>query len=204
MDTMTAHTSTGELIAAIRARLGPETHWRLRPHPDRDAVELVPDTPPPGDVVLAAITEDARLGAVVDYARARAAELHAPLRLVHVWTGRGRKIGAVRMSPESPAHADLMLATAVRDGLTPAETAAAERQILHDDDPGAALRALADHAVLLVVGAAAGHVGDTTGALIGHTACPLALVAAGPAGPGLTSCREPRPPGSARAGRSAG
>ncbi|GAA0430738.1 hypothetical protein Aca07nite_39670 [Actinoplanes capillaceus] len=176
MDTTTAHTSVDELTAAIRTRLGPETHWRLHTHPDGNAVELIPDTPPPGDVVLAAITGDTRVGAVVSYARARAAELHAPLRLVHVWTGHCWEIDAYRMGPETPAQADLMLATAMREGLTPTETAATERQILHDDDAGAALRALADHAALLVVGAAAGPVGDTTGSLIGHTACPLALV----------------------------
>ncbi|GGN08971.1 nucleotide-binding universal stress UspA family protein [Actinoplanes campanulatus] len=182
MGTTVAGTPVDRLAVAIRMRLGPGTRWRLRTYPARNAVELIPDMPPTGDVVLAAITEDSLRDAVVSYARERAAELHAPLRLVHVWTGHCRQIGGLRLLPELPAHADLMLAAAARDGLTPVERAAAERQILHDEDPGTALRVLADHAGLLVVGAAADPVGSTTGALIGHTVCPLALVGYRPTG----------------------
>ncbi|GGN84532.1 hypothetical protein GCM10010112_64000 [Actinoplanes lobatus] len=179
MDTTTALTSVDRLAAAIRTRLGPESRWRLRVHPDRYAVELIPQAPPPAALVLAAITEDARQDAVMTYARLRATELRARLRLVHVCTGRGRETDGVRMRPETLAQADLLLAAAVHDGLGPAEIAAAERQILHDEDPGAALRVLAEHAALLVVGADADAVGATSGALIGRTACPLALVLAG-------------------------
>ncbi|MEV0895411.1 universal stress protein [Actinoplanes sp. NPDC049802] len=171
MDTTASYTSVERLAAAIREHLDADGPWRPHADPDRHAVELTPATRPPGDVVLAAITEDAALDAVLGYARARAAEQGLPLRLVHVWTGHGREAAGVRMRPESLAHADLLLASAAHELGMPAE-----RQILHDTDPGAALRALGDHAALLVVGASPDLHGHTARALVGRTACALALV----------------------------
>jgi nucleotide-binding universal stress UspA family protein len=182
MSTTASHTSVGSLVTAIRAVLPADTPWRLRLTPDQAGVELSCGRPPPGTVVAAAITDDGSSAAAVAYAQTHASEMAVPLRLVHVWTGASREADGVRMHADRPPHADLLIASAAYDTLDTAEADRVEREILHDADPAAALRAFSSEALLLVVGAVSGPVtvdhalGSTTRALIGRTACPLVVV----------------------------
>jgi hypothetical protein len=80
--------------------------------------------------------------------------------------------------------ADRLLSAVLYDHLGESDAAAAEREILHDDDPARALCALSAGASLLVVAAGAGDepLGHTARALVGVTRCPLAVLP--PAGAG--------------------
>jgi hypothetical protein len=132
-------------------------------------VLIIPGTSGPGTgtVVLTAIDDDGKGPAILAYARSRAHLLRAPLRVVHVWTGRRY---------DEVSESDRLLFGLLQDHLQPAEIATVERQILHDDDPAArALAELSREGVLLVV-ATADHLGSTVRRLAGHTRCPLAVV----------------------------
>ncbi|MFI1996635.1 universal stress protein [Actinoplanes sp. NPDC020271] len=171
-----------ELAAAIRDHLPGNTPWRVRLSAGHDAVELVGGASSTGDVVGAAVTDDAHAGEVLTQAWYRSCHRDAKLRAVHVWTGRRAESTGVHSRPDRPHAADLLLSEALYDALPPDEADATEREILHDRDPAKALRALSHDLGLLVVAAASGPVtqarpfGATVAALIGHTACPLAVV----------------------------
>lgn len=120
-----------------------------------------------GNVVLAAIDDDTGAGPVLTHARAEAARLGVPLRVVHVWARRRQRM----------ADADRMTSRRIADHLPPEVAAVVERQLLHDADPVRALIPLSRGAALLVVAAKAdGSLGGTASRLIGHTSCPLAIV----------------------------
>jgi nucleotide-binding universal stress UspA family protein len=134
-------------------------------------------------VVAAAVEDDGNPGRVLRYAAARAVQLSIPLRVVHVWTG-GTDAGARRCRPDGISDADRLLSAVLYDHLPPEAADAAEREILHYDDPVNALLALSGDASLLVVGARSGPptptelLGDTARALVGRTTCPLAVLPA--------------------------
>jgi K+-sensing histidine kinase KdpD len=122
-----------------------------------------------GTVVLAAIDDDGKGAAILAYARRRACRLRTPLRVVHVWTGRWY---------DQVSDSDRLLSDLLQD-LPPGETAAVERQILHDDDPARALIELSREAALLVMSGGSTR-GRTVRRLAGRTWCPLAVVPVAP------------------------
>ncbi|MFI7601927.1 universal stress protein [Actinoplanes sp. NPDC049681] len=130
--------------------------------------------PAPRAAVVAAVDDDGNPGPVVRYAAAEARRRSVPLRVVHVWGERG----TARDAHDAMCDADRLLSAVLYDHLGDSDAAAAEREILHDDDPARALCALSADASLLVV--AAGHgaapLGHTARALIGVTRCPLAVL----------------------------
>jgi hypothetical protein len=169
MDKTLSGIAVDRLAAAVRARLGDDQADRVRGYPEHGVVEVSTPAAPQGIMVLAAVTEDAGACAVVRYANHRARELGLPLRVAHAWSQRSATV------------TDLLLTSTLFDCLNPDDAAAAERAILHDPDAGRALRALSRECHLLVVSSAtspAGSriLGDTATALIGRTACPLAIV----------------------------
>ncbi|GIE29727.1 hypothetical protein Ait01nite_027720 [Actinoplanes italicus] len=157
------------LAAAVRARLRDDLADHVRGFPEHGVVEVTTPSPPRGAVVVAAVSGDAGSCAVVRYANHRALDLGVPLRVAHAWSGRSAMV------------TDLLLTSVLFECLGPHDAAAAERAILHDPDAGNALRALSHESRLLVVSSATGLtgsrlLGDTVVSLIGHTACPLAIV----------------------------
>ncbi|MET3421057.1 nucleotide-binding universal stress UspA family protein [Actinoplanes tereljensis] len=127
-------------------------------------------------VVLAAIDDDAHCAAVLACSSAEAARLGLPLRVVHVWSER--HIGRYGASG-CTADSDRLLSRSVYDNLAADVAKTVERQILHDDDPARALRALSQTAAVLVVGAGSGDdMGETTRRLAGRTRCRLIVVPA--------------------------
>jgi hypothetical protein len=150
------------------------------------ATVLVPGTGRARDgVVVAAIDDDGNASQIIAYARARSARLRVPLRVAHVWAGRGTGPGGLRMPRQERAgYADRLLAAAVHDFVPAGERLAAERHILHDDDTAHALTDLSRDAALLVVALNSDPTasdilpGHTTRGLVGHTACPLAILPA--------------------------
>lgn len=175
MDTTTG-TAVAALAAAVRERLPHGTRWLVRPAPEHGVVDLVHGAGRPVEVVAAAITEDGHTHEVVRHAGLRAGAVGARLRVVHVWSGR--RTGPV----DGLAHTDLLLSLALYDALDPDVAAASEREVLHDRDPGRALRALSKEVGLLVLAAGSDRLttqrplGETAGALVGRTRCPLVLV----------------------------
>jgi nucleotide-binding universal stress UspA family protein len=140
-------------------------------------------------IVAAAVDDDANPGRILRYAAAEARRLDVPLRVVHVWTGFGTSRPGARMSRhDRMCDADCLLSAVLYDYLTQDEADATEREILHDEDAVSALIALSVEASLIVVGARSGPatgdepLGDTVRALLGRTACPLAV---------LPPCAEP-------------
>lgn len=134
-------------------------------------------------VVAAAVDDDTNPGRILRYAAAEARRLDVPLRVVHVWTGFGTSVRGARMSRhDRMCDADCLLSAVLYDHLTQEEADATEREILHDEDAVNALIALSAEASLIVVGArsepATGGepLGDTVRALLGRTACPLAVL----------------------------
>jgi hypothetical protein len=135
--------------------------------------------------VVAAVDDDANPPSVLAYAAAEARRRRVALRVVHVWTESGPPAAGLPMCRhDGMADADRLLSTVLYDHL-PADEAAAERQILNDEDPVAALLALTAHASLLVVGANSSWpptrpaaLGETVRALVGRTGCPLAVLPA--------------------------
>lgn len=143
--------------------------------------------PAPGRPVVAAVDDDACTSRVVRYAAEQARRLAVPLRVVHVWTGRDRATPCPRSTyHDGASNADRLLSAVLYDHLPAAEADAAEREIRHDSETVPALAALSATASLVVVAAcsrppSAGEpLGDTVRALVGRTACPLAVLAAGP------------------------
>ncbi|GLY08718.1 hypothetical protein [Actinoplanes sp. NBRC 101535] len=167
MHTTTTTTLDG-LAAAVRTRLAGSPRWTLRTDPPGRAVVVATAAPVAATLVAAAIGDDPYADTVLGYAATRARERGAPLRAVHVWTGRA---ATVRARPDSPAQADLLLSAVVWRALPPDERERVEREILHDRIPVRALLALSRTVGLLVVAA-----GRTADALTGRTACPLAIV----------------------------
>jgi hypothetical protein len=89
---------------------------------------------------------------IIAYARTRSARLWVPLRVVHAWTERGIGPAGLRvLCRDRVDYADRLLSAVLHDHGPAAESTAAERQILHDDDPAHALVALSREAALLVV-----------------------------------------------------
>ncbi|MEV4640034.1 universal stress protein [Actinoplanes sp. NPDC049548] len=130
--------------------------------------------PEPRAAVVAAVCDDATCGPVLRYAAAEARRRSVPLRVVHVWGGRGS-------AREAMCDADRLLSAVLYDHLGDDEAAAAEREIRHDDDPARALCALSSGASLLVVAARGDDhggepLGHTVQGLIGATRCPLAVL----------------------------
>ena len=119
--------------------------------------------------------------AVLAFAAAAADCLGVPLRVVHVWTGRDTPRGPRTNRYDRMGDADRLLSTVLYDHLTQDEAERAEREILHDRDAGHALVVLSSQSSLMVVAARTDRTGDgpfgeTTRALIGRTACPLAVL----------------------------
>ena len=153
-------------------------------------VVLVGGTAPaPGQPVVAAVDDDACTSRVVRYAAEQARRLAVPLRVVHVWTGRDRATPCPRTRYHDEAcDADRLLSAVLYDHLPREEADAAEREIRHDSETVPALTALSATASMVVVAACsrplpAGEcpLGDTVRALVGRTACPLAVLAPAPA-----------------------
>ncbi|MET8148904.1 universal stress protein [Actinoplanes sp. NPDC049668] len=125
--------------------------------------------------VVAAVDDDDNPGDILRYAAAQARRLGVPLRVVHVWAGR-------RNRHDTISDADRLLSAVLYDHLTPDQAAAAEREIRHDDDVVRALTALSAGAALLVIAArrrpttGSGPLGSTARALLGSTACPVAVL----------------------------
>ena len=141
---------------------------------------------PRRSVVAAAVDDDANPGRILRYAAAEARRLDVPLRVVHVWPGLGTSVRGARMSRhDRMCDADCLLSAVLYDHLTQDEADATEREILHDEDAVSALIALSAEASLVVVGArsepatGAEPLGDTVRALLGRTACPLAVLPPG-------------------------
>jgi nucleotide-binding universal stress UspA family protein len=131
--------------------------------------------------VVAAIDDDTNPGPVLRYAAAAAHRLGVPLRVVHVWTGRDTPRGPRTNRYDRMGDADRLLSTVLYDHLTQDEAERAEREILHDRDAGHALVVLSSQSSLMVVAARTDRTGDgpfgeTARALIGRTACPLAVL----------------------------
>jgi hypothetical protein len=174
MDRTVSGITVGRLAAAVLAQFG-DSRPELHVDPQWGVVEVTTPSHPDGVVVAAAVTGAPSSCAVVRYAHHRARGLGLPLRVAHTWSRR------------TPEMTDLLLTSILYDCLSPSDAAAAEREILHDRDVGRALRALSNEARLLVVSSvtdsAGGRIlGDTVVSLIGHTACPLAIVLASHAG----------------------
>jgi len=134
-------------------------------------------------VVVAAVDDDASAGRVLRHAAWQARRRRLPLRVVHVWTGRAvSATGALMSCHDQIADADRLLSAVLYDHLTPVEAEAAEREILHDRDVVRALLALSGEVSLVVIAARGGPAADdellgaTVRALIGRTACPVAVL----------------------------
>ena len=134
--------------------------------------------------VVAAVDDDANPPSVLAYAAAEARRRRVPLRVVHVWAESGSSAaGRPMCRDDRMSDADRLLTAVLYDHLPPDEAAAAERHILTDEDPVAALLALTADASLLVVGANSGStptgpaaLGETVRALVGRTRCPLVVL----------------------------
>ncbi|BFU44512.1 universal stress protein [Krasilnikovia sp. MM14-A1004] len=144
-----------------------------------------PAPPTAGRAVVAAVDDDTCPGCVIAYAAAEAHRQGVPLRAVYAWTETGATVaGGYRLTRHDRiSDADRLLASILYDHL-PADAAdEVERQILHDTDPAHALVSLSREASLLVVAAGSHHAGEVLGhiprALLGRTACPLAVVPTG-------------------------
>lgn len=136
-----------------------------------------------GRMVAAAVDDDHNPGPVLRYASAEALRLGVPMRVVHVWTEDSSPLpsGLRRHRHDRACDADQLLADVLYENLPTGDANAAERQILHDPDPVHALVALSAEAAELVVGVRGdgtrnGLLGDTVRRLVGHTACPLAVL----------------------------
>ena len=190
--------SVEEMGAAVRREL----HRRF---PDRAGAEEIPVTctrwadadgrstpvvlvgapaPAAGRPVVAAVDDDGCTSRVVRHAAEQARRLAVPLRVVHVWTGQDRSAPCPRTRYHDGAcDADRLLSAVLYDHLPQAEADAAEREIRHDSAVVPSLAALSATASLVVVAAcsrppsADEPLGDTVRALVGHTACPLAVLA---------------------------
>jgi hypothetical protein len=173
------------LIAALLREVDHRTPDAVHPCLRGGAVVVgVPSLGIAGAAVAAAVDEDGNTSRIISYAAAAAHRLRAPLRVVHVWTG-GTAIGGVSMAQhDRMSDADRLLSTIVYDHLPAEEAAATERAILHDNDPGRALVGLSAGTSLMVIAARSGpsttgdRLGATVRALIGRTACPLAVLPA--------------------------
>lgn len=148
-----------------------------------------------GAVVLAAVDDDSNPGHILDYAAGEAGRLAVPLRVVHVWTGNATRPAGVRLSRHDRiSDADRLLSAIFYDYLPVEQAQATERQILHDYDPVRALITLSGSAALVVVAAQSGTttgegpLGETVRALLGRTACPLAVLPAAAADPRESLC----------------
>ncbi|MEV6597840.1 universal stress protein [Actinoplanes sp. NPDC051346] len=170
-----------------------------------DTVVIGPSTAT-GTAVVAAVEDDGNCGQILRYAAAEARRRSAPLRVVHVWGARGDARPGARGCPRM-SDADRLLSAVLYDHLPPEVAAEAEREILHDDDPVCALRALSAAAALLVVASrsraagAADPVGTTARGLIGTTECPLAVVIPASFAPPVPAPRTGLHPVPARRGR---
>jgi nucleotide-binding universal stress UspA family protein len=181
---MNAGTESDAVAVAVLQEM-----WRLSPtpaavHVSDDAVVVDVSSPAEDDaVVVAAVEDDGNPGRIIRYAAAQAHKRSVPLRVVHVWTDRATSGAGVRVCRhDRMSDADRLLSAILYDHL-PAESAdGVEREILHDRDPVSALIALSAGASLIVVAARSGQtkggeaLGDTARGLVGHTACPLALL----------------------------
>jgi nucleotide-binding universal stress UspA family protein len=133
-------------------------------------------------VVAAAVDDDGNPGSIVQFAVAAAHRVDVSLRAVHVWTGSRAREGTGTCRYERMSDADRLLTAVLYDNLAAEEADATERQILHDQDPVPALIALSADVSLLVVAARRGAngsdqvLGSTVRALVGRTACPLAVL----------------------------
>jgi hypothetical protein len=173
------------LIAALLREVDHRTPDAVHPCLRGGAVVVgVPTRGIGGAAVAAAVDEDGNTGRIITYAADAAHRLHAPLRVVHVWTGRTATSGVLMAQHDSMSDADRLLSTIVYDHLPAEEVAATERAILHDDDPGRALVGLSARTSLMVIAARSGPgttrdpLGATVRALLGRTACPLAVLPA--------------------------
>ncbi|RZU54608.1 universal stress protein family protein [Krasilnikovia cinnamomea] len=144
-----------------------------------------PDSPGAGRAVVAAVDDDSCPGCVIAYAAAEARRQEVPLRAVYAWTEAEADLAeGYRLSRHDRiSDADRLLTSILYDHL-PADAAdEVERQILHDTDPAHALVSLSQEASLLVVAAGSHHAGEALGhiprALLGRTACPLAVLPTG-------------------------
>jgi len=172
----------GELrsqVHAVAGEHGPEP-WVLR---QGDAIMVAGATPTVrGRMVAAAVDDDHNPGPVLRYAAAEALRLGVPMRVVHVWTEDSSPLpcGLRRHRHDRMCDADQLLADVLYESLPTQDADAAERQILHDPDPVHALVALSAEAAELVVGVRGDGtrevLGDTVRRLVGHTACPLAVL----------------------------
>ncbi|GAB1691665.1 universal stress protein [Krasilnikovia sp. M28-CT-15] len=165
-------------VVGVR-RSGSTTHERC------PVLVYGPEPPSAGRAVVAAVDDDSCPGCVIAYADAEARRLGVPLRAVYAWTEAGSAVtGGYRLSRhDRMSDADRLLTSILYDHL-PADAAdAVERQILHDTDPAHALVSLSQEASLLVVAAGSHHAGEVLGhiprALLGRTACPLAVLPTG-------------------------
>jgi nucleotide-binding universal stress UspA family protein len=133
-------------------------------------------------VVAAAVDDDGNPGSIVQYAAAAAHRVDVSMRAVHVWTGSEALDGPRMCWHDRMSDADRLLTAVLYDNLAAKEADATERQILHDQDPVSALIALSADVSLLVVAARRGAtasdkvLGGTVRALVGRTACPLAVL----------------------------
>ncbi len=114
------------------------------------------------------------------YGARQAARLGATLRAVHVWTESSAMVSRRRLDRHDRiTDADRLLADVLDEHLPGARY---ERQVLHDRDPARALAELSRTGSLLIVGARSRAparddvLGTTTAALLGRTACPLAVL----------------------------
>ncbi|RSM49343.1 hypothetical protein DMB66_45070 [Actinoplanes sp. ATCC 53533] len=189
---LTSGTDTDDAVL-VRASPGEIRVISARPPADDDrsaAPVLVSGTAArtAATVVAAAVDDDASAGRVLRHAAWQARRRRLPLRVVHVWTGRAISVtGALMNRHDQIAAADRLLSAVLYDQLTPVEAEAAEREILHDRDVVRALLALSGEVSLVVIAASSGRadakpLGDTVRALIGRTACPVAV---------LPPCAEP-------------
>ncbi|GAA0815779.1 universal stress protein [Spirilliplanes yamanashiensis] len=141
-----------------------------------------PDGPGTGPVLLA-LDDDANAAALTWYASAEAARRGSVLRVVHVWAETGSPQGRRLGRHDRISDADRLLAGVLHESGRPAGPPP-ERQIVHDRLPAHALDELSRTAALLVVGARSrsadrhGDLGETAGALLGRTRCPLAILPA--------------------------
>jgi nucleotide-binding universal stress UspA family protein len=130
--------------------------------------------------VLVALDDDVHAGDLLSYAAAEATRIGTTLRAVHVWTESAARPHHRRVQVhDSITEADHLLADLLYAHLPDGH---ADRQVLHDSDPARALVELSRSASLLVAGTrsrvSSGDkaLGATTIALLGRTACPLAVL----------------------------
>jgi nucleotide-binding universal stress UspA family protein len=137
--------------------------------------------------VLLGVSEDAEGPAVIEYAFVEALVRGVELRVVHVWAelpgGALSTVDPFAYDGAAAAEdADRLMAEALAGWTTKYPDVVVRRQAMHDPNVAHAMLGLSTYAALIVVGSRhhAGLsgllLGSVTGALIGRTHCPLAVV----------------------------